>query len=98
MSSEGPEMVGGRYGAALSGRKIEKSGDKPEQPLSCSPVRFRRVRRRFSRPASSGGGAPPCPARVAVWWPVVPPLVQTPTACKWSNGLTWCSRFWRVFS
>ena len=39
----------------------------------------------ISRPTSSSGGATPCPARVAVWWPVVPPLVQTPTA---RNGQT----------
>ena len=40
------------------------------------------VGREISWPTSSGGSAPPCPARVAVWWPVVPPLVQTPTACN----------------
>ena len=38
------------------------------------------VGRETSQSASSGGGAQPCPARVAVWWPVVPHLVQTPTA------------------
>ena len=34
----------------------------------------------ISRTALSGGGAPPRPARVALWWPVVPPFVQSPTA------------------
>ena len=29
----------------------------------------------ISRPASSGGDAPPRPARVVLWWPVVPPFV-----------------------
>ena len=49
-------------------------------------------------PAGSFGcPPPPCPARVAGGRPVVPPLVQTPTARKWSNSPTWCSRFWRVF-
>ena len=60
-------------------------------------------------PGESGGGWPrkltggivwmspsSCSVRVAGGWPVVPPLVQTPTARKWSNDLTWCSRFWRV--
>ena len=31
------------------------------------------VRREISRPTSSGGGAPPCPACVARWWPKCPP-------------------------
>ena len=47
---------------------------------------------------SSGCPLPPCPARVAGGRPVVPLLLQTPTAHKWfKNGLTRCSRFWRVF-
>ena len=45
-----------------------------------------------SRPASSGCPPPLCPARVAGGRPVVPPLVQTPTARKWfKNDLTRCS-------
>ena len=41
---------------------------------------------------SSGCPPPPCLTRVAGGWPVVPPLVQTPTARKWfKNGLTRCS-------
>ena len=45
-----------------------------------------------SRPASSRCPPPPCPARVASGRPVVPPLVQTPTARKWfKNCLTRCS-------
>ena len=31
MSSEGPKMVGGRYGSAWSGRKMEKIDDPPWQ-------------------------------------------------------------------
>ena len=48
------------------------SGQIPARPAS--------VGREISQSASSGGGAPPFSARVAVWWPVVPPFVQTPTA------------------
>ena len=47
MSSEGPQMGGGRYGSAWNGRKMAKSGD----PLWRSPprslARSGRVRRRF---------------------------------------------------
>ena len=32
MSSEGPKMVGGRYGSAWNDRKIGKSGDPPWRP------------------------------------------------------------------
>ena len=39
MSSEGPKMVGGRYGSAWNGRKIGKSGDPLWRPLPCSPAR-----------------------------------------------------------
>ena len=53
---------------------------------------------RENLPAGSFGcPPPPCPARVVGGRLVVPPLVQTPMARKWSNCLTWCSRFWRVF-
>ena len=36
MSSEGPKMVGGRYGSAWNGQKIGKSGDPLWRPPSCS--------------------------------------------------------------
>ena len=48
MSSEGPKMVGGRYGSAWSGRKMRKNGDPQWQPPSPSPARSRRVRQRFA--------------------------------------------------
>ena len=38
-----------------------------------------------SRLTSSRCPPPPCPARVAGGWLVVPLLVQTPTAHKWSK-------------
>ena len=45
MSSEGPKMVGGRYGSAWNGRKTPKFGD-PKWPSSPpSPTRSGRVRR-----------------------------------------------------
>ena len=48
MSSEGPKMVGGRYGSAWSGQKMQKNGDlRWRQPLP-SPARSGRVRRRFA--------------------------------------------------
>ena len=71
MSSEGPKMVEMTYGVAGNGRKNQKirrqteaaavvfSGQMPARPAS--------VGREISRPASSGGGAPPRPERVA-WW------------------------------
>ena len=48
MSSEGPKMVGGRYGSTWNGRKIGKSGDPPWRPSPCSLARSRRVRRWFA--------------------------------------------------
>ena len=57
------------------------------------PARPASVGREISRIASSGGGAPPCPARVAVWWPVVPPFVQSPTARNGQNDLTRVHKF-----
>ena len=48
MSSEGPEMVGGRYGLAWNGRKIGKSCDPPWRPPPCSPAQSERVRRWFA--------------------------------------------------
>ena len=58
-------------------------------PIPASPAA---VGREILPAGSSGCPPPPCPARVAGGWPVVPPLVQTPTARKWfKNGLTRCS-------
>ena len=48
MSSEGPKMVGERYGSAWNGRKIEKSDVPLWRPPSRSPARFGRVRRWFT--------------------------------------------------
>ena len=76
MSSEGPKMVGGRYGSACNGRKTSKSGDPPWRPppiWACLAV----VRHEISPAQSSGGGAPPCPARVARGWPESPPTAKT---------------------
>ena len=87
MSSEGPKMVGGRYGLAENGLKVKKI-----------PVTHGGCRRRFAGPIralptavgretlparSSGGRASPWPTRVAGGWPVMPPLVQNSTAHKW---------------
>ena len=43
------------------------------------PIRERpaAVRRETSLPESSGGGAPPGPARVAVWWSEMSPTAGT---------------------
>ena len=97
-------MVGGSYGLAGNGLKWPKNQEKPDvprwpPPSLAGPIQARpaAVGRETSRSASSGCPPPPCSARVAGGRPVVPPLVQTPTARKWSNGPTWCSRFWRVF-
>ena len=61
------------------------------------PVNPAMVGRENLPAGSSGCSPPPCLARVAGGRSVVPPLVQTPKARKWSNCPTWCSRFWRVF-
>ena len=45
MSSEGPKMVGGRYGLAWSSRKMQKNGDPQWSP---SQARSGLVRRRFA--------------------------------------------------
>ena len=39
MSSEGPKMVGERYGSAWNGRKMTKSGDPRWRLPPCSPAR-----------------------------------------------------------
>ena len=48
MSSEGPKMVGERYGSAWNGRKMKKSGYPRWRLPPCSPARSRRVRRRLA--------------------------------------------------
>ena len=51
----------------------------------------------ISRPASSGGGAPPRPARVALWWVVVPHFVQSPKARNGPNDPTRVHKFGELF-
>ena len=46
MSSEGPKMVGRRYGSAWSGQKMQKNGDPRWQPQPPLPARSWNVRRR----------------------------------------------------
>ena len=48
MSSEGPKMVGERYGSAWNGRKMTKSSDPRWRLPPCSPSRSGRVRRRLA--------------------------------------------------
>ena len=48
MSSEGPKMVGGRYGSAWNGQKTPKSDDPKWRPSPPSPARFGLVRRRLA--------------------------------------------------
>ena len=47
MSSEGPKMVGERYGSTWNGRKMAKSGDPRWRQPPSSPARSERVRRRL---------------------------------------------------
>ena len=86
---------------ARNGRKITKCpmthGGRRRCFAGQIPARSAAVGRENLPGGSSGCPPPPCPARVAVGRPVVPPLVQTPMARKWSNCPIWCSRFWRVF-
>ena len=96
MSLEGPKMVGGRYGLAGNGRKNQEQsvdhGGRRRRFAGPIPVRPAAVGREILSAASFGCPLPPYPARVAGGRPVVPPLVQTPTARKWfKNGLTRCS-------
>ena len=75
---------------AGNGRKSqEQSGDHGgrRRRRFAGPIRARptAVGRETSRPASSGCPPPPCPARVAGGQPVVPLLVQTLMARKWSK-------------
>ena len=55
------------------------------------------VGREISRSAFSGGDAPPRLARVALWWPVVPLFVQSPTACNGQNDPTRVHKFGELF-
>ena len=74
MSSEGPKMVGGRYGLAENGRKVKKS-----------PVNHG-GRRRLDGPIRArlkAVGLEIWPVRVQGGWPVTPPTAQNPTARKW---------------
>ena len=48
MSSEGPKMVGERYGSAWNGQKMTKSDDPRWRLPPCSPARSVRVRRRLA--------------------------------------------------
>ena len=48
MSSEGPKMVGWRYGSAWNGRKTSKSGDPPWRPPPRSSARSGRVLQWFA--------------------------------------------------
>ena len=87
MSSEGPKMVGGRYGLAWNGRKTPKSDDTrwPPPPPFAGPIR--------ALPAAAGreilpvrsphSAPPPWPARVQGWWPVTPPTTKTRLVYKW---------------
>ena len=97
-------MVERRYGLARYGLKWPKNqersvthGGRRRRFAGPIPTRPAAVGREILPAGSSRCPPPPCLARVAGGRPVVPPLVQTPTARKWSNCPTWCSRFWRVF-
>ena len=74
---------------ARNGRKSqEHSGDHGgRRRRFAGPIRARptAVGRETSWPASSGCPPLPCPTRVAGGRPVVPLLVQTATARKWSK-------------
>ena len=48
MSSEGPKMVGERYGSVWNGRKMTKSGNPRLRLPPCSSARSRRVRRQMT--------------------------------------------------
>ena len=92
-------MVGGSYGVpevAENGQKSqEQSGDHGgrRRHFVCPiPARLASVGLEILLTGSSGCPPPPDPACVAGGRPVVPPLVQTPTARKWfKNCLTRCS-------
>ena len=79
-----PEVAG-------NGRKIKKipvtHGCRGRRRRFADPIRARpaAIGLEILPAGSSGCGAPPRPARVALWWPVVPPLVQSPTAHKLSK-------------
>ena len=80
MSSEGPKMMGERYGSAWNGRKMAKSDDPRCRQPPRLPVRSGRpvaVGSEISRRRSSGGGTPPCPALAQGWWPESAPTAKT---------------------
>ena len=56
------------------------------------------VRREILPATSSGGGAPPWPARVENGWTVTPPMAKTVWSKMGRNDLVRCSWFWGVFS
>ena len=55
MSSEGPKMVGERYGLAWNGRKMTKSGDPRWRLPPCWPTPSGRVRRRLAAKFNDDG-------------------------------------------
>ena len=61
------------------------------------PIRARPAagRSEISQAWSSGGGAPPRPARVHGGWPESPPLVQNFSARKWSKRPYGVFTIWR---
>ena len=77
-----PEVAG-------NGRKIKKipvtHGGHHRRFVGPIRARPATVGREIFSAGSSRCGAPPRPTRVALWWPVVPPLIQSPTARKWSK-------------
>ena len=88
----GKELWGGLEW--LENRKIQRQTEAAAVVFSDQiPARPASIGREISWPASSGGGAPPCPAHVAVWWPVVPPFVQSPTARNGQNDPTRVHKF-----
>ena len=103
MSSGGPKMVEMSYGlwGGLKwpeNRKIRRQTKAAVVVFSDQiPARPASVGREISRPASSGGGAPPRPVRVALWWPMVPPFVQSPTARNGPNDPTRVQKFGELF-
>ena len=72
-----PELVGNgrkikKLSMTHSGRRCRFAGPIPAHPTA--------VGREILWPRSSGGGAPPCPARVQLWWPELAPTAETRSA------------------
>ena len=82
---------------ARNGRKIKKipvtHGGRRRR--FAGPIRARpaAVGREILPSGSSGCGKPPRPARVALWCPVVPPLVQSPQLANGQNDPTRIHKF-----